>query len=187
MNYDPRQLLNYYNRLAPRERVLLLVATVSVLLISFYSFFWEPLQASRELLARRIVAKQKELAEIQKQRMTYLDILRRIEASKTVLEHGDPKFSLFAYLDSTIAQAVGRDHISSMNPSEKTIGTDYQEKLVEIRLTQISLPQLVDLLYRVEKGEHPLRFSRLQVKKRLNDVYHFDVLATVSLVKAVKS
>jgi hypothetical protein len=187
MKYDPRLLLNFYARLAPRERLLLGVALISMLLISLYSFVWEPTQSNSELLTRRITTKQKELGEIQKQRDVYLDLLRRVEANQTVIAQGDPNFSLFAYLDSTIGQAVGREHVTSMNPSNKNIGNDYQEQLVEVHLTQINLAQLVDLLYRVEKGDHPLRFSRLQIKKRYNDIYNFDVTATVSLLKAVSS
>ena len=187
MNYDPRQLARYYTRLAPRERLLVGVAGISVVLISLYSFVWEPLQGSRELIARRITAKEKDLAEIQKERETYLELRSRIEANQAVLAQGDPNFSLFAYLDNAVGQTVGREHVTSMNPSSKNIGGDYQEELVEIHLTQISLPQLVDLLYRIEKGDHPLRFSRLQVKKRYNDIRNFDVTATVSLLKAVTS
>ena len=187
MKYDPRMLLNYYARLAPRERLLVGVAGVSVLLISLYSFVWEPLQSSRELLTRRITAKQKELSEVQKQREVYLDLQRHLEANQAAISEGDPNFNLFSYVQTNITQAVSREHITSMNPSNKNIGDNFQEQLVEIKLTQISLPQLVDLLYRVEKGDHPLRFSRLQIKKRYNDIRNFDVIATVSLLKSVGS
>jgi len=104
-----------------------------------------------------------------------------------LLAQGDQNFSLFAYLDNAVGQTVGREHVTSMNPSSKNIGSDYQEQMVEIHLTQINLQQLVDLMYRIEKGDHPLRFSRLQVKKRYNDIRNFDVAATVSLLKAVNS
>jgi len=189
MKYDPRQLTNYFNRLAPRERLLVSVAVVSVVLISLYSFVWDPLQANRQLLARRITAKEKDLIEIQKQRETYLDLQRKLDASQAAIQQpgADPNFSLFAYLDNTIGQAVGREHVTSMNPSDKNLGPEFQETMVEIRLTQINLAQLVDLLYRVEKGDHPLRFSRLQIKKRINDIRNFDVTATVSLLKVVNS
>lgn len=187
MKYDPRLIVNYYARLAPRERLLLGVAAVSVVLISLYSFVWEPLQSSRAQMERRIALKQKEILEIQKQRDLYLDLRRHIDANRAVLSQDDPGFSLFAYMDNAISQAVGREHVASMNPTNKNIGTEYQEQQVEVRLTQISLQQLVDLLYRVEKGDHPLRFSRLQVKKRYNDIRNFDVTATVSLLKAVNS
>ncbi len=187
MKYDPRLLLNSFNRLAPRERLLLGVAVLSVTVISLYSFVWEPVQNNRELTARRIVTKEKDLREILKQRDVYLDLLRRLEANKAAIAPTDASFSLFAYLDNTIAQAVGREHVTSMNPSTKNIGTDYQEDLVEVKLTQINLAQLVDLLHRVEKGDRPLHFSRLQIKKRFNDNFNFDVSATVSLLKAVSS
>jgi type II secretory pathway component PulM len=187
MKYDPRALFASFGRLAPRERLLLGVAALSVVVISLYSFVWDPVQVNSELTARRITMKEKDLREIVKQRDTYLDLLRRLEANKTAISPSDSKFSLFAYLDNTIAQAVGREHVTSMNPSTKNIGTDYQEDLVEVKLTQINLPQLVDLLYRVEKGDRQLRFSRLQIKKRYNDNFNFDVSATVSLLKAVTS
>ena len=182
MAYDPRQLLGYYNRLAPRERVLVGVAAISVLAISLYSFVWDPLQTSREQISRRIAAKEKDLSEIQRERDVYLDVKRRLEMNQAGFTTDN--FNLFAYLQGEISQAVSKEHIISMNPSNKNIGSDYQEEMVEIKLQQLSLPQIVDLVYRVEKGEHPLRFSRLQIKKRFNDIWNFDVSATVSLLKA---
>ena len=187
MKYDPRELFASFNRLAPRERMLLGLAVLSVVGISLYSFVWEPVQSSRDLTERRVVTKEKDLREILKQRDVYLDLLRHLEANKAAISPADPNFSLFSYLDNTIAQAVGREHVTSMNPSAKNIGNDYQEDSVEIKLTQINLAQLVDLLFRVEKGDHQLRFSRLQIKKRYNDNFNFDVTATVSLQKAVNS
>ena len=184
MAYDPRQLLAYYNRLAPRERLLLGVAVLSTVVISLYSFVWEPLASSQELLQRRIAAKEKDLAEIQRQRDVYLDLQRRIEANQAAIGDGNPDFNLFAYVQKEVSQAVSKDHITSMNPSTKTIGTEYQEVLVEIKLQQLSLPQIVDFMYRIEKGGNPLRFSRLQIKKRPPpDIWNFDVAATVSLLK----
>src|ERR1043166_5681627 len=99
MTYDPRQLLAYFNRLAPRERLLVGVAVLSVLLISLYSFVWDPLQTSQAQLTRRITLKEKELGEVQRQREAYLDLLRHLEANQAALEQGDANFSLFAYLD----------------------------------------------------------------------------------------
>jgi type II secretory pathway component PulM len=187
MKYDPRALFGSFSRLAPRERLLLGLAALSVVAISLYSFVWDPVQANRALTERRIKTKRDDLREILKQRDVYLDLLRRLEANKAAISPTDPSFSLFAYLDNTIAQAVGREHVTSMNPFSKNIGNEYQEESVEIKLTQINLAQLVDLLYRVEKGDRQLHFSRLTIKKRYNDNFNFDVVATVSLLKAVTS
>ncbi len=182
-SYDPRQLLGYYNRLAPRERILVGVAAVSVVSILLYSFVWDPLQTSREQLTRRITAKEKDLSEIQRERDTYLDLKRRLDSNQAAFAPVDSSFNLFAYLQGEISQAVSKEHILSMNPSTKN-SAEFQEEMVEIKLQQLSLPQIVDLVYRVEKGQHPLRFSRLQIKKRFNDIWNFDVGATVSLLKS---
>jgi general secretion pathway protein M len=186
MAYDPRQLIgsvtSRINRMAPRERLFLGIAVLSTVVLVLYLGIWDPLQTNREQLTRRIAAKEKDLAEMQRLRDMYLDVQRRFDANRAAFSTGE--FNLFAYLQGEISQAVSKEHIISMNPSTKKIGTEYQEEMVEIKLQQLSLPQIVDLVYRVEKGEHPLRFSRLQIKKRFNDIWNFDVGATVSLLKA---
>ena len=187
MNFDPRQLLRYFDRLAPRERLLLGAASLVTVLIAGYSFVWDPLQASGAQLTRRIATREKDLKEMQRQHDHYLDLLRQIEANQGMSEV-DPNFNLLGYLQPIIAQAVSRERITSMNPStrSKAEAPEFQEETVEIKLTQVSLPQIVDLMYRVEKGEHPLHFSRIAIKKRFNDPHNFDVSATVSVLKAVE-
>jgi len=185
MTFEPRLLLNYFNRLAPRERLLLGVAVLSLVVISLYSFVWDPLVVGHEQLDRRIAKRESDLKEMQRQRDTYLKLVRQLEGNRATISEGDPNFNLLAYLQTTIAQAITREHVASMNPTTKNRGPEYTEQQVEIKLTQVTLPQLVDLVYRVEKGEHPLRFSRLQIKKRVNDIHHFDVSATVSLLASV--
>jgi type II secretory pathway component PulM len=185
VNYSPRQLLAYYNRLAPRERLLVTVAAVATAFIVLYSFVWDPLQTNRVQVLRRIAAKERDLAEIQQLRQTYLTLMRRLEANRGAISEGDPNFNLFAYVQGAITQAVSREHVVSLNPATKSVNPEYQEQQVEVKLQQVSLPQIVDMLHRIEKGEHPLRFSRLQLKKRRNDIYNFDVTATVSLLTPV--
>ena len=182
MSFDLRELFAFWNRLAPRERRLLAAAITTTLVLSLYSFVWDPLQSNQVTIEHRIATKEKELTAIQRQRDQYLILKRQMEANQAAGSETDPNFNLFAYVQTDISQAVIKEHITSMNPSNKTIG-DYTEQLVEVKLQQINLQQITDLLYRVEKGEHPLRFSRLNIKKRYNDIYNFDVAATVSILK----
>jgi type II secretory pathway component PulM len=183
MAFDPRETFNFYQRLSPRERLLLGVMIGSVLLISLYSFVWDPLVSGGEALQRRIVAREKDLVEVQSQRTHYLDLLRQLEASQAVLVRTDQSFSLFAHLQGAVAQVIERSHIQSMNPTDKNLTDEYQEQSVEIKLTAVTLEQLVSMLYRIEKGDQPLRVSRLHVKKRYNDPRSFDIVATVSLLR----
>lgn len=187
MNFDPRPILaSYFGRLAPRERLMVGVLGVFVVGISIYSFVWEPLQESREMLVRRIEKTEANMGAIQRDRDEYFQLMRRIEANQASISKEDPTFNLFSYLQKTVTQAVSRDRITSMNPTTQDVGNEYEKELVEIKLSQVNLQQLIDILFRIEKGDHPLRFSRLSVKKRRDDLYSFDVIATVSLLKKAK-
>lgn len=174
----------YLDRLAPRERVLLGLAGVVGLLLVLYAFVWDPLQQERDAAAQRIARSESNLAEIQRLRDAYFDTLRRIEVNQAAIASTDERFNLFSYVQSTVRKAISADRISSMNPSTKEISPSFVEERVEIKINQIDLEALTDLIYRIEKGTTPLRFSRVQIKKRRDDLYNFDVTATVSVLKA---
>jgi hypothetical protein len=185
MKFDLSAVLATYQRLSGRERLLVGLAGGAVLMIALYTLVWEPLDAGRLQLARRIQMKKSELVEMQHMREDYLALLNQFELRQKIIERADPKFSLFPHIEATVGQVVGREKIASMNPTNKDIGGVYREESVEIKLTGISLQQLTDLMYRIEKSPQPLRFTRMQVKKRLRDPQSFDVTATVSMLKAL--
>lgn len=187
MNLDLRWLTNAYQRLSSRERALVGLAVGAVLVIGLYTLVWQPLEDGRTQLARRIVAKQRDLVEMQQMRDTYLDLLTQFELRQGIIKKADPKFSLFPHIESTVGLVVGRDHIAAMNPQNKDIAGAYREDSVEIKLTAVSLAQLVDLMYRIEKDKQPLRITRLQIKKRLRETQQFDVTATVSMLKPLET
>ena len=184
MKFDWRQTFNLFQRLSPRERMLVSIAGTVLSVIGLYSLVVEPLMTGRARMLTRIVQKEKELGEIQDMRRTFLTLLQQFEASQEVLAKPDPSFSLFSHIESTVSQVVSRDRITSMNPVSKVLGNAYKEESVEFKLTSVSLSQLVDMLYRIEKGSHQLRVTRLQVKKQFKDPHSFDVTATVSMILA---
>ena len=179
-------LTAYLARLSPRERMLLGLLVPSVILIVLYAFVWAPMQEQHEMIASDITRAERRLAEIQELRTTYFDTKRRIAANEAALARAEERFNLFSYVQSTVKKAVSADRIASMNPSTREVVPNFVEERVEIKITQIGLDALTDLVYRIEKGTNPLRFSRLQVKKRRDDPYTFDVTATVSLLKATE-
>lgn len=186
MNLDPRpQIDAYLSRLTARERILLGVMAVTVVLLGLYQFVWLSLSDGRQQLQTRIARREKDIVKMQQQRDTLLDLKRRIKANESAIAKPDENFNLFGYVQTTVAGAVSREKIASMNPSTKDLTPQFQEERVDIKLQQVSLEQILKLLHKVEKGERALRFSRLQIKKRRDDEFSFDVTATVSLLKAV--
>ena len=185
MRFDWLSMLNlsaYLQRLSPRERMLVKGAGAAVVVIGLYTLVYDPLIELRARIGNRIVQKQQELVEIQGMRDEYFDLLQQFDLNQAVLARPDASFSLFSHVESTVAQVVSREHIASMNPGSKTLGNAYREESVEVKLNGVSLQQLVDMTYRIEKGTHQLRVSRIQVKKKAKDPQSFDVTATVSMI-----
>jgi hypothetical protein len=79
---------------------------------------------------------------------------------------------------------LSRDRIAAMNPSTRTVAEDLQEEDVEMRLSGVSLRELVGLLYRVEKTDLPLLVSRLQMKKRFDQSFVYDATLVVGRLRS---
>jgi general secretion pathway protein M len=186
MRFDLSPITNLYLRLSSRERTLVSLAAGGITVIIIYTMIWQPIEDQRVQLTKRIQTKQRELVEMQQMRDTYLDLLNQFELRQKIIEKADPHFSLFPHIESTVSQVLGgREKIASMNPQNKDISGIYREESVELKLNAISLQQLTDLMYKIEKGAQPLRLTRLQVKKRPREPQTFDVTATVSMLKAL--
>jgi len=186
MNFDWKNPLAFLQRFSARERNLLGLAVAAAVVIAFYTLVWEPLVQAKERTERQIRVKKQELVEIQNLRREYMDLLNRLEASRKIIDPAnfDANFSLFPHIESTVGKVLGgRDKIRSMSPKTKPINDAYVEETVDLKLDGISLKQLVEMMYSIEKGEQPLRFSRLVIKKRRREPHEFDVTATVSMLK----
>lgn len=187
MRFDWRQAFSFYQRLSPRERLLLSVTLGVVLVIALYSLVWEPLAEGRARLASQIAFRRQQLEEIQQMRMIYMDLLRRLEVSKEIIARPEEGFSLFPHIEATVSQVVGRDHIASMNPDSQVVANTYREESVELKLVNVKLQQMVELMHKIERGARPLRITKLAIKKRPRDPHQFDVTATVSMLRVVES
>ncbi len=173
-----------FARLAPRERLLVQIAAglVAVLLVGAFLYQVGAVQSGLE---SRIRAKELQLREIQGLRKAFLEIRGATEA---VTSH-DPNRStnwLYSTLEPLVVKTVSRERLSKMAPSSKAIGDRYVEDSVEIVLSSVTLQQTTALLYEIESFPTPLRVSRLQMRKRANDSYQFDVTMAVSSLKAAE-
>jgi hypothetical protein len=181
-------IVNAYQRLSSRERTLVGLASGAVAVIFVYTMIWQPIEDDRLQLARRIQVRRDELREMQQMRDTYLDLANQFDLRQKIIEKADPRFSLFPHIEATVSRVLGgREKIVSMNPQNKDLSGVYREESVELKLNGVSLKELVDLMYQIEKGVQPLRLTRLQVKKRPREPQTFDVTATVSMLKSLEA
>jgi general secretion pathway protein M len=182
MNVSVQALLHAYARLAPRERWLLQIAAGTLVAVILWAGgSW--LQGTKERLRLQIAAKERQLEEIQQLRRTYLRLKSEVERVAATSASRPENFSLFSFLDATGKKTLSREKIRKMSPSTKTAGSLVEES-VEMELSGVTLSQVVDLLYEVENAPTPLVVSRLQMKKRYNDPYLFEVTLVVTSVTA---
>jgi hypothetical protein len=113
----------------------------------------------------------------------YLQLRGERDVVRRKLERGGADFSLFAHLEGVARDVVTRERIAAMNPSTRSVAEDLQEEDVEMRLSGVSLRELVALLYRVEKSDLPVLVSRLQMKKRFDQPFVYDATLVVGRLR----
>ena len=165
-------------RLSPRERVLVGSGAAAGLIVTVW-VLGGMLAEHQTTLQAQIAASQRDLVEVGRLRDRYLELRAEHAAVRKKLEHGGRDFSLFSHIEGVARDVVSRDRIAAMNPSTRTVAEDLQEEDVELRLSGVSLRELVSLLYRVEKTDLPLLTSRLQMKKRYDQPFVYDATLVI--------
>jgi len=178
-------LQHVYARLAPRERLFVAVgATVFLLVVAFVGI--RGAESAKTRLRSGIEAKQRQLERVQQLRVEYLELKHQAEELTAQNADRSPNW-LYSTLEGLLKKNFSREKIRSMDPSSKPIGDRYVEDSVNAEVLAVTLPQIVALLYEIEQFPEPMHVSRLQVRKRVSDVYQFDVVLSVSSVKVASS
>ncbi len=177
-----QRLAGLVERLSPRERVLLGAGAAAGVVVLVWALAGA-LGEQRAALQAQIAASERDLAEMGRLRDRYLQLRAERDVVRRKLERGGADFSLFSHLEGVTRDVTSRDRVAAMNPSTRTVGEDLQEEDVEMRLSGVSLREVVSLLYRVEKTELPLLVSRIQMKKRYDQPFVYDATLVVGRLR----
>jgi hypothetical protein len=177
-----QRLVALVERLSPRERVLLGMGAGAGLLVAVWAFAGF-LAERRATLQAQIVASERDVGEMGRLRDRYLQLKAEREVVRRKLDRGGTDFSLFSHLEGVTRDTLSRDRVAAMNPSTRTVAEDLQEEDVEMRLSGVSLRELVALLYRIEKTDLPLLVSRIQMKKRFDQPFVYDATLVVGRLR----
>jgi type II secretory pathway component PulM len=167
-----------YQKLEPRERVLVQVAGALVALFIAFNFVYLPIQGALGGLGDRIQERQHDAVEVAHMMRAYqrLRVDLTTMRTRTVAASGD--FSLFSVVEQALTRAPGKDKIGSITPAQKTIPGGMTQYSVELKLNTVSLPQVVDTLYGLSALNVPVTVSTLHVTRRSQDSHTFDVEMT---------
>jgi general secretion pathway protein M len=162
-------------RLSPRERYAVGAAAVTLGLTAGYAFIIDPFWELHTRLRARIVAKEREVREIAVLRRTYETLRQEVEGLR--LPQG-PAPSPFAVLEGLATTTFGRDKLTAINPAGHEIHEGVEQETIELKLSGVSLQEVVTLLYKIDTAGSMLRCTNLTIKKRYKDPYTFDVALT---------
>ena len=156
----------WYLRLNPRERVMVTSAGGATLVVlTFLVLFL--LSSSADATRRRTESKLQRLAEAEQLAAGYAEAERARKQAEAALTAGD--VSLLTYVTEKGKEA-GLE-IPSLNPKGDIPLGDGRivESSVELTLTDVALPKLVDFLGALEQGPGVVRVTFLRLEPRPKD------------------
>jgi Type II secretion system (T2SS), protein M len=175
----------WFDKREPREKVLLraLGAILGILLL--YNLIYSPIAWLKESLADRVADRQQELVDLRGLMQTYERAEHSLGQAQRRTVADNPNFSLFSVVEQTLTKSVGRDKIGSITPTDQPVAGGFHQYNVDIKLSGITLPQVVDTLYGVQTLSMPITVSNLQLHQRANDPHSYDVdMSCTALAKS---
>jgi general secretion pathway protein M len=167
-------------QLNPRERWALVAGGLVVLVTIIYLGIISPYLNALNLLDTRIIARQRQVKEVQALRQEYLQLQRQTAEAEQRMAKAGAGFSLFAFVEAVTVQVATKENLVYMRPQQPSAQGEFSEESVEIKLEKIRIDQLVRLLYSVESADAYLQVKSLRVRTRFDNRSMLDAVLTIS-------
>ena len=174
-----------YQKLEPRERLLVRVAGAVFGLFMVYSFVYGPIMAWRDAIDTSLETRRRETGQVQQLVETYLERKKALhDAERNTVPIGKD-FSLFSVIEKSLTSSVGHDKIASITPApDRKLSDGFVQYSVDLKLQNVNLNQIVDALYGVKSIAAPVAVSSMRVTRRSNDTHTYDVdMTCIALAK----
>ena len=172
---EPRiRLAQLLGRLEPREQRMVVGAAVITAAILVWLVVIDPLMGAIAGLDRSLTLARRQAASIADLAGRYSTLRAAVEGAEhgAAADHGGA--SLFARLEAITVPAVGREHITSMNPSSRQVGEKFLEESVELHLEGVAMRDLITLLYAIENSGRAMHLSRIAFKRQYKNPTQLD-------------
>src|SRR5690349_5630057 len=134
-------------RLSSRERRFVILAGIALVGVILFLFVISPLWDFRERLQARVVTKERELIDVATLADTYEQLRHELERGGAA---SAAALSPFAFLEGLTTSTLGREKLAAINPLGREERGGVTQETVELRLSGVSLQELVDLLYKID-------------------------------------
>jgi general secretion pathway protein M len=149
-----------------REKIIVSVGAIVLLVLLFFYLIVFPINDRRAALKRQIISGRQDLIQIRELKAEYEALTRSSKQSETQLKRRQPGFTLFSFLDGLAGKSGLKQSIGYMRPSTSNLkGSPYSLQLVEMKIDNITMDQLVAFLHGVETTPYLVWIKRLAISK----------------------
>ena len=170
----------WYRNLVPRERQLVQAAVAISAILFVWLGVYEPITTSIARLDRDLRIAQRDSASLGVLVDRYESVQQDFRLLERKAGRGN-RGSLFAQLESVSVPVVGREQITSMNPTTRDIDSGLREESVDMKLSGISTQRLIRLLHAIEVRSNGMTVARTSFKRQYKDPGLLD--ATIVVVR----
>lgn len=183
MNELRERLLTMWDTLAPRERMLLSVLGVGLLVTLVFFAGVRPVLSARDTARARVEAAERDLEMMSRLRRDYEEINARLEAVEAQIRQNQDRRNTLTLLESLASAAAVK--IDSMEERSSPENDQYRETRVEVSLKNVTLTQVVSLLHNIESSPRQFSVKGLRIKTRGDKDDLLEVNFTVSTFEAI--
>lgn len=166
-------------RLTRRERILAIALTVLAGGWALFAIAVRPAIERTKTLRRVTSEKQDELEKLRARSNEYISLRNNLDKVRTKIASQEKGFELLSFLESLIRKQDLSQKVATMKQQVLKVGAGYSETIVEIRLENLTLKQLVDFLRNVESSNVLARTRSLYIKKNLTNTELLDSVVEI--------
>ena len=166
-------------KFARREKYFISAAAVFIGIFCLFQFLVFPFFDTRRRVQRGVRAKKIALKEIARLSSEYNRYRRSSQDIQEVIAHRRKGFTLFSFLEGKAGDAGVKEYIKYMKPSISKETGPYRESMVEMKLEEITLSQLVGYLYRIESRDNVVSIKRISIKKNKKKPGYLDTILQI--------
>src|ERR1700751_2748696 len=161
-----------YQKLEPRERILVQIAGGLLAIFLIYNLVYMPIVDLSSGLESKIAQRQQDLADVRRLDRPYAQLKANLAKAEQRTVPMGKDFSLFSVVEASMTKSVGREKIGSITTGPHSKAADgFTEYSVQLNLANVNLAQLIDALYGINSLTTPIGVSTIRIQRRTQDTH----------------
>jgi general secretion pathway protein M len=166
-------------KLQPRERVFLASGAAVVVLFLGWRLLQGTALQSLELLDRQIASRRSQIEEMQGLLERHRALQARLGAAELKLDR-QGEGSFLSRLDTMVNEARIHSHLDSSQTQREVEVEGFVKSSVDLKLSRLSLAQVVDFLKRLSLGRAVVDVERLSIERHFENPDELDLALTLA-------